>query len=274
MKIIEQFIEGKTGTLSACEDAIFVSDDFAAVIDGATSKSARKYNNEFPGRACAQLIINALEDLPRKSSSGQAVAYLSGAILSLYKRLKLVSHLARLPLGRASACIAIYSKYRNEIWMVGDCQCLVDKTRYTNRKTIDDLLANVRSLYIQAELAAGRSYSAIQASDPGRKYILPLLKRQMCFQNSTQKSDFVYGVLDGFMVPEQEIRVIKLSSPRTIVLASDGYPKVFASLARSESYLAKVLKKDPLCYLEYKSTKGLKKGDSSFDDRAYLKIRV
>ena len=46
MKVLEQFIESKTGNQSLCEDSIFLNESFAAVIDGATSKppSSRREN--------------------------------------------------------------------------------------------------------------------------------------------------------------------------------------------------------------------------------------
>ncbi len=272
MVIVEQFLKSKTNIQSECEDSIFISDNYAAVIDGATSKSSRKYNNELSGRACSQLLKNALGNLAPKSSVGQTIKYLSETVLSLYKNLGLVEHLKKNPLERASASIIIFSKYRNEIWMVGDCQCLVDKTHYTNKKSIDDLLSNIRSFYIQSEFVLGKTFNSIQETDPGREYILPLLQRQTLFQNSPKKGEFTYGVIDGFKVPKTEIKVIKLSKPEEIVLASDGYPKLYPTLKQSESYLNKLIKADPLFYQEYKSTKGLKKGYSSFDDRAFLKV--
>ena len=38
--------------------------------------------------------------------------------------------------------------------------------------------------------------------------------------------------------------------------------------------LRDILEKDPLCIRLYKSTKGIKKGNCSFDDRAYLRIKI
>jgi len=60
----------------------------------------------------------------------------------------------------------------------------------------------------------------------------------------------------------------------SLILASDGYPKLFSTLHESENYLRFILKEDPLCYKLYKSTKGLKKGAVSFDDRAFIKARL
>ncbi len=274
MKVTEQFLKSKTHIESDCEDSIFVSEHFAAVIDGVTTKSTRKYMNVTPGRACSQLILKALEYIPVKSTAKQAIEYLTSAVFSMYKGLGIEERVLNFPAERTSACIVIFSNYRNEIWMVGDCQCMVDKTVYTNTKPIDSLLSDIRSLYIQTELKLGKSYDEIQANDSGRKFILPLLERQQLFQNSFDKNEFTYGVIDGFEVPESEIKVINLSHSTDLILASDGYPCLFETLAQSEESLKEILKSDPLCFQKFKSTKGLKPGYSSFDDRAFLRIET
>ena len=158
--------------------------------------------------------------------------------------------------------------------MVGDCQCMVDKTVYSNLKPIDSVLSEIRSIFIQTELKLGKQVKELQANDSGRKFILPLLKRQPVFQNSITKTEFTYGVIDGFKVPKSEIKVITLSHPKKIILATDSYPRLFDTLAQSENYLTKMLINDPLCFHTFKSTKGLKPGNSSFDDRAFLSIEI
>jgi glycerophosphoryl diester phosphodiesterase len=274
MKVIELFLKSKTLIESDCEDSIFVSEHFAAVIDGVTTKSTVKFTNDTSGRACSQLLKKALDDLPLKSTANWAVEFLTSAVFSMYTGLGIEEHVQNFPSERASACIAIYSKFRNELWMVGDCQCMVDKTVYSNLKPIDSVLSDIRSLYLETEMILGKSVNELQANDSGREFIRPLLKRQQLFQNSITKNEFTYGVIDGFKVPESEIKVINLSHPKKVILATDGYPRLFDTLAQSEKYLTKVLKTDPLCFHTFKSTKGLNTGNSSFDDRAYLSIRI
>jgi hypothetical protein len=227
MKVIEQFLKSKTPTESDCEDSIFVSEHFAAVIDGVTSKSTVKFANQTSGRACSQLLKKALEDLPLKSTAFHAVEFLTSVVFSMYKEMGIEEHMLNSPVERASACIAVYSKYRNELWMVGDCQSMVNKTVYSNLKPIDSYLADIRSLYLNTELNLGKTVRELQANDSGREFILPLLKRQPLFQNSDTKNEFTYGVIDGFKVPKSEIKVINLSHPKKVILATDGYPRLF-----------------------------------------------
>jgi len=272
MKVIEQFICSKTGHPSDGEDSLFVSENFAAVMDGATSKSTRKYNRVSPGRACSQMLTKALEDLPTTSTANQAVEYLTSAVFAMYTALGVEERVREVPSERASASIVLYSRFRNEIWMVGDCQCRVGTTVYSNVKPVDTLLSDIRSLFLQTELRLGKSTDELRAHDTGREFILPLLERQSLFQNSFEETGYRYGVIDGFQVPESEIKVVKLQDATSVILASDGYPVVCETLEESEAFLEKILRTDPLCFQTFKSTKGLQPGNGSFDDRAYLRI--
>lgn len=274
MKIIETFLKSKTGNEFDCEDSIFISNDFAAVIDGVTSKSTRQYNNMLSGKVSSLVIKGALNDLKYDSTAEEAIEYLTDTLYFLYEQNNIVDYLKTNPLERASSSVVIYSKYKNEIWLVGDCQCLIDNVHYTNKKYIDELLANVRALYLETEFKLGNITSTSIEIDPGREFILPLLTRQSLFQNTIGSKEYSYGVLDGFKVPKNEIKTIHLENAKNIVLASDGYPILYSTLRKSENYLQRIIDDDPLCYKEFKTTKGVTKGNISFDDRAYLKIEI
>jgi len=274
MKIIEQYVESKTGNPQDCEDSIFISNDFAAVIDGVTSKSIRRFRkNTPPGKESSLLLKEALGQLKYDISVEDAVLFLTKKIFSFYEKHNLVDRMKNNPLERATASIIIYSRYQNEIWSIGDCQCLVDNVLHTNKKYIDELLADVRALFLETEERLGKLDNDTNI-DIGRNFILPLLKKQFLFQNVNNGCEYSYGVIDGFNVPKEDIKTISVSGKKIIVLASDGYPKLCSTLKQSENQLKKILKNDPLCYKEYKSTKGLIKGNVSFDDRAYLKIEL
>ena len=46
------------------------------------------------------------------------------------------------------------------------------------------------------------------------------------------------------------------------------------TLEGSEQALQEILRDDPLLFRQYKSTKGMKEGDISFDDRTYVKLQI
>jgi hypothetical protein len=171
--------------------------------------------------------------------------------------------------------VVVYSKHHNEIWMVGDCQCLIGDKLYMNTKIVDEIAANARALYLELELIIGKTKVDLIEFDSGREFIMPLLKRQSFFQNSHPESSYSYGAIDGFEVDKSAIKIIKVeSNTKYLILASDGYPQLLPSLEASEKMLQKILREDPLFIKNYKSTKGLSKGYISYDDRAYLKIKL
>ena len=101
---------------------------------------------------------------------------------------------------------------------------------------------------------------------------MPFLKKQSIFAN--KDGYFGYAVIDGTDINEMLIKAYSLTKGDRVVLASDGYPKLFPTLRGSEDYLAKVLKSDPLAINENKQTKMKSKESISFDDRSYLSFIV
>jgi len=158
--------------------------------------------------------------------------------------------------------------------MIGDCQCMVDNKLHLNNKLIDRLLSETRAFYIVKELINGKTIEDLRKFDTGREYILPLLKSQLYFQNNRFDSEYSYCVIDGFKINISQVKVIDTHNAKNIVLASDGYPKLFNNLNETEKYLNYVIEKDPLCYNLYKSTKGKGINMVSYDDRAYLRLEL
>ena len=97
----------------------------------------------------------------------------------------------------------------------------------------------------------------------------------MVFQNNPSANAYEFAILDGFHVPDAGIRIEPLpADSATVVLASDGYPCLKGSLEASEQALQGILQDDPLLFRSYKSTKGLQEGNISFDDRAYIRLKI
>jgi dGTP triphosphohydrolase len=86
--------------------------------------------------------------------------------------------------------------------------------------------------------------------------------------------NLTYEVLNGKNLRYDLIKTYKVNTGDTVVLASDGYPVLKNTLEESENELKKVIKENPLCNKDYLSTKGVKKGNMSFDDRTYIKFIV
>ena len=163
----------------------------------------------------------------------------------------------------------VYSIARHELWFVGDCQALVNGVLYEYAKPEEAVLANKRAAYLERLIADGLvSLEMCQTNDPGRDVIMKELRHSCTRQNMD------YAVINGMPIPQHLIHTLDVPEASDVVLASDGYPFLCSSLEESEAKLAEVMEKDPLCIRMYKATKGLRKGNKSFDDRAYLRIKV
>ena len=90
-----------------------------------------------------------------------------------------------------------------------------------------------------------------------------------------QEQNRSYAVIDGFPIPQQHVRVITLDfQPWEIVMATDGYPFLKPTLAASEERLAWQREHDPLNIGDFKTTKAFLPGNSSFDDRSYIRFSI
>jgi hypothetical protein len=118
----------------------------------------------------------------------------------------------------------------------------------------------------------GATDEELSINDIGREFILPVIKKQRIFANGEGR--FAYGVINGTSVHKKDIVILKVKCGDEIVLASDGYPELCGTLQESEEKLKQELKTNPLCDGKYRSTKGVQKNCTSFDDRTYIRFRV
>lgn len=254
---------------------IHVSDDFIAVIDGATSKSAIRWSGERSGRAAARCLDAALGALPADCRAREAVDALSAAIRAVYRRENRLGEVEAHPHRRLTASLVIFSRRRRELWFVGDCQALLNGRLVSYPKEVDHIATGARALFLELQCLQGRSIAALRENDPGREYILPLLKQQALLQNNPAAGPLWYPVIDGFPVPEAGIRIHPLPPGEVeLVLASDGYPVLKHTLAASEDALSALLQEDSLLFRKYRATKGVAPGNVSFDDRCYIRMLI
>lgn len=269
MKIIESYLKGKKNDPALCEDGLFISNDFIAVIDGVTSKGDLLIDGRTSGTAAKDIIIDVLKKIPPDIDCHSLFAVLDSALQNgsetLCKSLKRENLLR--------AVIVIYSRFNNSIWMYGDCLCIVDDILYDNQKIIDELSSEIRSALIRENCLNCDNRDIKHISDEARLAILPILKLQQLFENSDSK--FGYAVLNGEGINYNLIRSISLNEKNhSVVFASDGYPRLYNTLNASEEYLNYVLNNDPYCYEIFKSTKGITGEQISFDDRCYVKFEI
>lgn len=268
----EKYLLGKQGNHLLCEDAIYVGKYFVAVVDGATSKSDFEFNDKKSGKIASELVVDAISNFSESIDIDSAIIQINSVIAKYYKNNGLYNHMESNKTDRFTACAAIYSDYRKEVWLIGDCQCMVNGIIHKNDKYIDEVLANTRALYLQLAIINGASVEGLLFKDIGRDYIMPLLIEQSTFQNyPDEMNPYTYSVFDGFPIVYKHVKRLEVKNS-IVVLATDGYPKVCNDLQSSEFYLRDILQNDPLCMALYKSTKGMVKENLSYDDRAFIRI--
>ena len=279
MKIIESSIIGKKSQ-KACEDGMVITDDFIAVIDGSTSKTPKHLNPEMKNGRYAMMLISEYirEELKAEASVDDFCQGVTAYIYNkVYEKLGVEERLKEHPEERLTASAILYSRIRNEVWMVGDCQAIIDGKLYENGKPYEEEIARERVELIKQGLSPAEA----------RKQIEPLLIEAML---SGQNQN--YTVIDGFPIYREGVKVVALktkpvsssietyfqeqtkpvSSPNEVVLASDGYPFLKPTLAASEAALAEQIANDPQNIHSFIATKGIVEGNKSFDDRTYIRF--
>jgi hypothetical protein len=265
MKILEYFTEGKIDN-NQNEDGLFLSDNIIAVIDGVTTKTSNLYDGFKSGKIAKDILITALEEIDAKMNLEETFKYLNNALKNYYEQYGKDGEFF-------SAQIILYNDYYKEIWNFGDCNCMINNVFYNHDKLYDEITSNARILYNEALLKQGYTINDLLNNDLGAEYIKPLLQAQYLFDNDSD-SVFGYPILNGNNISLDKIITYKLNDGVEVVLASDGYPIIENTLEKSELYLKKVLEEDPLCMNLYKSMKGLKPGNISYDDRAYVRFII
>ena len=271
MQIIEQTIVPKNPARKS-EDGIVATPDFVAVIDGSTSKSrVRCYRDTFlghhsPGLLAMLTVAATIKTMPADVTCHQ---FCQAAALAIRRRYikSLLPHLAQHPEDRLAASAIVYSRLRRELWLIGDCQALVDGTLIDNPKPHEQMLAQERADIIRQ---TPRPWDSFLIDDTARQTIIPHMLECMQQQNVS------YAVLDGFPVAERYVKVIALDfQPHQLVLASDGYPFLCPTLEESEARLAAQHREDPLNIgPAFMATKAFMRGNNSFDDRAYIRFDI
>ena len=139
-------------------------------------------------------------------------------------------------------------------------------------KHCDTITSQDRAMFWQAGLLGGNDDIENNNGDPGRDLIHPLLLRQRRFQNNMKAPKlYRYWAMDGFFIEEEGIQVHDVpESTREIILASDGYPKLYPTLQETEEHLQELIRNDPKMICDFLAAKGVCEGAESFGLRRVL----
>ena len=268
----EEFVMSKSGKLNErCGDAYIITENYIGVIDGATPKGTRLWNGEKGDVFISHLIAKSIEHMDKDYEASEAINYLNNIVKSMYEQENLEFSTMKSE-ERLQCSLIIYSVSKKEVWSFGDCMLKINDKEFHNIKEVDMLLSNLRSLYVQLLKSENNELSDEMLSDMSRERILPLLKRCTFFAN--KNVPYGYDVIDGGKINPEHVKVYAVQKGDHVVLASDGYPKLFDTLEDTESYLLKALAQDPLCINTLCGTKGVAKGNVSYDDRTYVSFSI
>lgn len=273
IEVIESISIPKTAIEDKNEDRIFLSENFIGIIDGATSKDDSLYPEKSSGRLVNELILQSLTSAKPEMHIEMFATHLTKKIRSYYEKHGILEEVKVHPEKRMSASFVVLNVKRREVWMIGDCQCLVDGKTHSNKKIIDQLISVNRQILLKHYL---KQYTVekLLTKDISREDLLPFLKMQYQYQNNGSPSVLGYGVIDGFDINPNHMKVVSVARNQEIIMASDGYPVMRRTLEETELELEKLLEDDPLMFKHHPSTKGLQAGFHSFDDRSYIKILI
>lgn len=280
MKTIETFIEGKKEDINECEDGYVFTDDYVVVIDGATAKTDKKYDGVSSGKYMKDLVKEKVKEMDQGLGKEEFIRELESKVREHYKLKGWLESIKNTVSDRPTATLAIYSHSKKEVWLCGDALALTTNGEeydvFTNEKKIDKVTSEARKLINESVIYQGNTRESLQEKDIGREYIKPMLSKQQIFQNNKDfDSDLNYAVLDGFECDLNKVKTIKIKdNVKEVILASDGYVTLLPTLEETELRLKEDIEEDPLCLGILLSTKGLEKGNKSFDDRTYVRIGI
>jgi len=266
IRVLEQFVEAKSND-RVCEDIIVITDDFAAVIDGASDATGARFEGMSGGRLAAEVIAASIEDLPSDIDARSFTDTLSSALAAAVGELPPDT---RWPV----AVLTCTSAERREVWRIGDCRVVIGQLEQPSTFLIENAASRFRAAVNAALLAKGTSIEEILELDPGSQARRILTDNQQHLANRV--GPWGYGCINGNQVPSEYIEVFSLpDEPTEVILASDGYTVVMPTLSETEAALARLIRDDPAAIGDlWPIGKSTKPGSNAPDDRAYLRLVV
>lgn len=154
------------------QDDIYVGKDFAAVIDGVSHKSSVLVKGKKV--RIAEIITEAIRKMDRPGAPVYAKT-LSFEECVKFINLYIQEYLQRYgmddQIGKMEATGVIYSRFHNQLWLVGDCRAIYDGNVLQNPLKIDKVYMDIRTKLIESLLKEGYSEKELIKHDISRDII-------------------------------------------------------------------------------------------------------
>lgn len=287
MSIIESYLMSKKGEMWGGEDRLVIGPYYYGVIDGVTDKSGNNWSNSTEhitgGSVLANLLKNEFEYNEYRD--------IESIIKICNEKIHEIANNARVDMNsiynRPVAVFTVYSPRDNKIHYVGNCPYIfVYDDRYDvfyNEHPLSKITSKMRADILIPAIEHGYDMS----EDVGRKVIMPILKRQSELINSGFDDETIWFPEMLPKIRKKDIAMKGINGTKVdidytdipdnvveIIITSDGFVDIFPDLEDTLLRLKEQLVEDPHCIGTLCSTKGLRPGNISFDDMAYLKIRL
>lgn len=266
--VVESFVESKHPDRLS-EDLIVVSDHFAAVVDGASDATGAMFAGRTGGLLAAEAVAATVEALEPAATARQFAAEATAAVqAAVAAATGIIDASTRWP----AACVVCLSHERSEIWRIGDAHFAVDGETNSPMLAINEVKGRFRAALNTALIESGTPLTDMMESDPGGTAVRALTDVQQHLSNLP--GPWGYGCVNGRAIPDEFVEVFPVDGGRDIVLASDGYPRLEATLDDSEATLRRLLAADPAAIGElWTMGRSLRPGFDAIDDRAFLRLR-
>ncbi|MFI5586930.1 hypothetical protein ACIA5G_17930 [Amycolatopsis sp. NPDC051758] len=262
--IVETSVVARTAA-EPCADRLVLGEHVLGVADGATKKP---WDAGPDGATLAEAVAGHLAATAAGCRAREATDSATVLVRGL------LAEAGAKPGAGSAVSFCVLHRTRREIWRVGEARVLFDGTPVPPRPSGERAVAEARALVLRSRLAAGAPEATLLAEDPGREAVQELLRALVGLRNRPDPR-YGSGALDGQDVPDLFVEVVPVpGGTREVVVTTDGYPEPAATLAEAERLLAERLARDPLMIEDPPETKGVRPAANSFDDRAYLRVRL
>ena len=144
---VESLCATPKGSADRNEDRLVSTENFVAVIDGATNSGP--VGGRSGGIVAAEAVAETIAALPAHVSARQ---FADAATECLAARLGQWPDKMK---ARPCASVVVWSAHRQEVWRVGDCHFRVDATAFAGEKLVDRLSYASRCAVVKGRLLAG-----------------------------------------------------------------------------------------------------------------------
>jgi hypothetical protein len=239
-------------------DGLVITNRLVAIFDVATPKTTPPgLTNTF-----RDVLMHVLEQLAPGTPPFEAVKHITSEL----QRLTTCSG--------PSATVAIYDDELHTMIRVGDCNAMINGTEHNATMKVEERLASIRVAIDRAHLENGASIESLRRMSPGRQAILPALIAQQVLRNAPSSVPLRFGAFDGTSVPQDLVEVRSIDPQSELVLATDGYLELGATLDECEGVVALQASRDPLLLHGKPTTKPIAIDGDWHDDRTYVRLKV